>query len=91
MSAILIIIYSAYLPLKTDARVIIVPVPWEVTVSYGAGTARALMLYSKASYQVDLFDPEVPEGWKQGFFMRAGRPKDLNEKRLPAQRSGILY
>ena len=26
---------------EEDARLIIVPVPWEVTVSYTAGTARA--------------------------------------------------
>ena len=29
---------------EEDARLIIVPVPWEVTVSYGAGTARAIEL-----------------------------------------------
>ena len=56
---------------EEDARLIIVPVPWEVTVSYGAGTARAPEAICKASLQVDLFDPEVPEGWKQGYYMRA--------------------
>jgi agmatinase len=59
------------LPTSEDtARLIIVPVPWEVTVSYGSGTARAPEAIFKASLQVDLFDPEVPEGWKQGYFMR---------------------
>ena len=48
----------------------IIPVPWEVTVSYGAGTARAPDSILKASYQIDLFDPEMPEAWKQGFYMR---------------------
>ena len=55
---------------EDDARLIILPVPWEVTVSYGTGTARAPEAIAKASLQVDLFDPEVPEGWKQGYFMR---------------------
>ncbi|HEX2627459.1 MAG TPA: agmatinase, partial [Chitinophagaceae bacterium] len=55
---------------EEDARLIILPVPWEVTVSYGTGTARAPEAIAKASLQVDLFDPEVPEGWKQGYFMR---------------------
>jgi agmatinase len=55
---------------EEDARLIILPVPWEVTVSYGSGTARAPEAVFKASMQVDLFDPEVPEGWKQGFYMR---------------------
>lgn len=55
---------------EDDARLVIVPIPWEVTVSYGAGTARAPEAIFKAALQVDLFDPEVPEGWKHGYYMR---------------------
>jgi len=56
--------------LEDDARLIILPVPWEVTVSYNAGTARAPEHIFKASLQVDLFDPEIKDAWKQGYFMR---------------------
>jgi agmatinase len=52
-------------------------VPWEVTVSYGAGTARAAEHVFKASLQVDLFDPDVADGWKQGFYMRHSDKKVL--------------
>ncbi|MGQ0738708.1 MAG: agmatinase family protein [Bacteroidota bacterium] len=55
---------------EDDSKLVILPVPWEVTVSYGAGTARAPDAMLKASLQVDLFDPEMPEAWKQGFYMR---------------------
>jgi agmatinase len=55
---------------EEDARLVILPIPWEVTVSFGSGTARAAEQIMKASLQVDLFDPDVPEGWKQGFYMR---------------------
>ena len=55
---------------EDNAKLVIIPVPWEVTVSYGAGTARAPDSILKASYQIDLFDPEMPEAWKQGFYMR---------------------
>src|SRR6476659_312938 len=55
---------------ESDARVVILPVPWEVTVSFGAGTARSAEQIMRASLQVDLFDPEVVDGWKQGFFMK---------------------
>lgn len=55
---------------EEDAKLIIVPVPWEVTVSYGAGTARAPEAILKASLQVDLYDPDAPEGWRQGYYMR---------------------
>lgn len=59
------------LPTTEDtARLIILPVPWEVTVSYGSGTSRAPEAILKSSMQVDLFDPDAPDGWKQGFFMR---------------------
>jgi agmatinase len=55
---------------EEDARLIILPIPWEVTVSFGSGTARSAEQIMNASLQVDLFDPEVPDGWKEGFFMR---------------------
>lgn len=55
---------------EDDSLLVIVPVPWEVTVSYGAGTARAPEAILKASYQVDLYDPEMPDAWKQGFYIR---------------------
>lgn len=62
---------------EEDARLIIIPVPWEVTVSYGAGTARAPEAIFKASLQVDLFDPEFPDAWKQGYYMRPSDKKIL--------------
>ncbi len=55
---------------EEDARLIILPIPWEVTVSYAAGTARAPEHIFNAALQIDLFDPDVKDGWKQGFFMR---------------------
>lgn len=55
---------------EEDARLVILPVPWEVTVSFGSGTARSAEQIMKASLQVDLFDPDVPEGWQQGFFLK---------------------
>jgi len=49
-----------------DAVVAIVPVPWEVTVSYASGTAAGPEAIAAASYQVDLFDPAIPDAWKMG-------------------------
>lgn len=62
---------------EENARLIIVPVPWEVTVSYGAGTARAPESMLKASLQIDLFDSEMPDAWKSGLNMRPGDKKVL--------------
>ena len=62
---------------EEDARLVILPIPWEVTVSYGAGTARAAEHVFAASMQVDLFDPETGDAWKQGFYMRQHDRKEL--------------
>ena len=58
------------LPFSADeSDTIVLPVPWEVTVSYSDGTARAPKAVLEASKQVDLFDPFYPDGWKRGIFM----------------------
>ena len=62
---------------EEESRVIILPVPWEVTVSYGSGTSRAAEKVFHASMQVDLFDKETDNAWKQGFFMRQADRKIL--------------
>ena len=62
---------------EEDARVVILPVPWEVTVSYNAGTARAADHILKTSLQVDLFDADYPQAWRQGFFMKETDKKIL--------------
>ena len=62
---------------EDESKLVILPVPWEVTVSYGAGTARVAEYVFKASLQVDLFDPEMMDGWKQGFYMKSVDKKVL--------------
>ncbi|MBH8578389.1 agmatinase family protein [Nostocaceae cyanobacterium CENA369] len=52
-----------------SANLIVFAVPWEVTVSYGAGTANGPQRILDASVQLDLFDFDHPDGWKQGIFM----------------------
>jgi len=52
-----------------EAELILLPVPWEVTVSYRGGTSRGPEKIFDASMQIDLFDPDVKDGWKKGFHM----------------------
>ena len=54
-----------------EARLVVVPVPWEVTVSYRAGTALGPRAIHDASLQVDLYDPDLPDAWKLGLAMEA--------------------
>ncbi len=52
-----------------ESEIIIIPVPWEVTVSYGAGAADGPEAILEASFQVDLLHQDYPELWKLGIFM----------------------
>jgi agmatinase len=59
------------LPFSEDeAQLVILPIPWEVTVSSAAGTARSSEHVFKASLQVDLFDADYKDMWKKGIYMR---------------------
>src|SRR5215213_3609018 len=55
---------------EEEARLVILPIPWEVTVSFGSGTARSAEQIMRASLQVDLFDPDFPQSWQEGFYMK---------------------
>ncbi|PJC36995.1 agmatinase [Candidatus Peregrinibacteria bacterium CG_4_9_14_0_2_um_filter_53_11] len=58
------------LPFTLDeAQVVVVPVPWDVTVSYREGAHGAPQAMLDASVQVDLFDEDMPDVWKVGVAM----------------------
>lgn len=68
------------LPFDYDtANIIVFGVPWEVTVSYGAGTAAGPQRVLDASRQLDIFDFDHPEGWKEGIFM-APIPQEIRDQ-----------
>lgn len=62
---------------EDNAALVILPIPWEVTVSYSAGTARAAEHIFKASMQVDLYDADYRDVWRKGFYMRPTDKKIL--------------
>lgn len=57
-----------------DAETVLIPVPWEVTVSYGGGTSKGPAAVLEASYQVDLYDPFLEDAWKNGIFLDEVNP-----------------
>jgi agmatinase len=58
------------LPFTTEeSEVVLIPVPWEVTVSYGSGTANGPKAIFEASFQVDLYDAKIKDAWKIGIAM----------------------
>src|SRR5436305_7497114 len=71
------------LPFATDdAHVVVIPVPYEATTSYGGGTSRGPEAVFEASKQVDLFDRDTGRPYESGIAM-LDMPKNivrLNEK-----------
>lgn len=54
---------------KEHSEIIVIPVPWEVTVSYGSGASEGIDAVFDASFQVDLAHQQFPELWKLGVYM----------------------
>ncbi|MFC6999772.1 agmatinase family protein [Rufibacter roseus] len=54
---------------EEESEVVVFPIPWEVTVSYNAGTAEGPAAVLDASPQLDVFDPELPDVWHLGIHM----------------------
>ncbi|RYZ81545.1 MAG: agmatinase family protein [Proteobacteria bacterium] len=59
-----------------ESEIIIIPAPWEVTVSYGAGASDGPDAILEASFQVDLHHQEFPDLWKLGMFLDLGEHSD---------------
>ncbi|MDX9730780.1 MAG: agmatinase family protein [Bdellovibrionales bacterium] len=86
------------LPYSADeAKIHIIPVPWEVTTSYGRGTSLGPAAVLRASHQVDLFDIETGDAWSAGYYMddiseewsqRSERLKEAALERLELIESG---
>ncbi len=49
-----------------EAALVLVSAPWDVTVSYGAGTAYGPDAVIEASTQLDFYDPLSPDAWRRG-------------------------
>ncbi|RMG15837.1 MAG: arginase [Planctomycetota bacterium] len=58
-----------------EAGVVVLPVPFEATVSYRAGTAQGPAAILAASQQLDLFDLETGEPWRAGIAMLPAHPR----------------
>jgi agmatinase len=79
------------LPFTTqEAEVVLIPVPWEVTVSYNAGTADGPEAIKEASYQLDLFDPAIDQAWKLGISME-DISEDWQQESTHLRQKAALY
>jgi len=56
---------------ESECKVILLPVPWEVTTSYGRGASNGPRIIREASEQIDLFDFETKMAYEAGYFMQS--------------------
>ena len=75
---------------EETAQVVLLPVPWDVTVSFLEGTAHAPEAIREASVQLDLYDADIKDAWKLGIFMRPVDRIILN-KRNTLREKAVCY
>ena len=51
-----------------NARIVLFPVPWDVTVSYSAGTSTGPQNILEESVQLDLHDVDIDNAWQSGIY-----------------------
>jgi len=79
------------LPITADqSKLVIVPVPWAATVSYREGAAESIPAIVQASWQVDLYDPIDPSGWKKGIALLP-IDAELESKGIKARQQALKH
>ena len=73
-----------------SAKIVFIPVPWDATVSYNAGTAKGPEAIFNASFQVDLYNPFKENAWEPIYAMCAVSEKIKEKNEVYKQFSEIV-
>lgn len=67
---------------ESEADIVIVPVPWDATASYGKGTSKGPQAVLDASTQLDFFHPKLENAFETKVFMApiSSEWKEINDK-----------
>jgi agmatinase len=72
------------------AQVVLLPVPWDVTVSFADGTSTGPENILACSTQLDLYDPELKDAWKVGIFFKE-IDNELQNKGISLRKKAKTY
>ncbi len=64
---------------ETESAIVLIAVPWDVTVSFGSGTSTGARNILECSAQLDLYDADAPDIWQRGVYLRPIDEKWLTE------------
>ncbi len=67
---------------EAEANIVIIPVPWDATASYGKGTSNGPQAVLDASTQLDFFHPQLPNAWNTKVFLTeiSSEIKEINDQ-----------
>lgn len=54
---------------EQEADLVLIPIPWDATTSYGYGTSNGPSAIIEASTQLDFYHPDLKEAWEQNIYM----------------------
>jgi agmatinase len=75
---------------EKEAELILIPVPWDVTVSYSTGASKGPAAIFEASKQVDLFLQDVPNAWEHKIYI-VEIPEDLRKQSKKVRKVAEQY
>ncbi len=75
---------------EKEAELVLIPVPWDVTVSYSTGAGKGPAAILEASKQVDLFLQDIPNAWENKIYM-VPVPEELRKQSKKARKAAEQY
>jgi agmatinase len=78
---------------ESEAEIIILPVPWDATASYGKGTSNGPKAILEASTQLDFYHPKLKNAWLTKVFMSpiSDEWKNINDELCEAGKTYIQF
>jgi len=67
---------------ETEANIVIIPIPWDATASYGKGTSDGPQAVLEASTQLDFYHPQLANAFETKVFMTpiSKEWKEINDR-----------
>ena len=78
---------------EDEANIVLIPVPWDATASYGKGTSNGPQAILDASTQLDFYHPELERAYETKIFMPAvsSEWKEINDRLCEAGQQYISH
>ena len=54
---------------EAEADIVIIPIPWDATASYGKGTSEGPKVILEASTQLDFYHPKLEDAWNTKVYL----------------------